>query len=344
MSLLEVRDLHTQFRTSRGLVKAVNGVDLTIDHGEMVGLVGESGSGKSVLAESIIKLVEDPGEIKAEEIKFKNEQLLDKSEEEMQSIRGNEISIIFQDPMNSLNPTLTIGEQVAETIRLHQSVGESVTLSAEIKRKIFGATKNSEAWERAIKMLEAVKIPNPRSRANNYPHEFSGGMRQRAMIATALSCEPDLLIADEPTTALDVTIQAQILRELKELQQEFDTSILMITHDLGVVAETCDKTNVMYAGEIVEHGTSDQVFTDPQHPYTEGLLKSSPRIDDPEANIEPIPGQVPEPIDIPYECHFAPRCPEAKRECYETKPDFRSVGPAGHEAACLRRGNEDEKL
>jgi oligopeptide/dipeptide ABC transporter ATP-binding protein len=346
MTLLEVQNLHTAFPTPRGEVEAVDGVDLTIESGEIVGLVGESGSGKSVLADSIVGIVEEPGEVMSGDVRFHGESLLEKTDAEMADIRGGSISMVFQDPMNSLNPTLTVGEQIAETVRLHQDVGEGVSLPAEVTRKILGASKNSEAWRKAIEMLEAVGIPEPDSRAGDYPHEFSGGMRQRAMIAMALSCEPDLLVADEPTTALDVTIQAQILDELRSLKEEFETSILLITHDLAVVAETCDRVNVMYAGQIVERAPADELFSNPQHPYTQGLLASTPRLDDPRDDLQPIEGNVPDLIDIPYACHFAPRCPEAKRECYERPPDFREVGDeeADHVAACLRRGSPEEQL
>ncbi|WP_435062321.1 ABC transporter ATP-binding protein [Halobaculum sp. EA56] len=406
--LLEVSGLRTQFPTDRGTVEAVERADLSIEPGEIVGLVGESGSGKSVLAESLMGMVEPPGEVVAGAVclhdldvvrEFAREfpdAVADVTDEDaaiaraaadgarseaaaaaslagpgefvvvrerdadgepgegfvdlrrapepaLQRLRGGRISMVFQDPMNSLNPTLTVGEQIAETVRLHQDVGESVSLSAELKRKIVGAAKNGEAWRRAIEMLEAVEIPEAESRATDFPHEFSGGMRQRAMIAMALSCEPDLLIADEPTTALDVTIQAQILDELTSLKDEFDTSILLITHDLAVVAETCDRVNVMYAGEIVEKAPADELFANPQHPYTRGLLASTPRLSNPDDEIEPIHGNVPDLIDIPYACHFAPRCPESLRECFEREPDFREVGES-HEAACLRRGPAGDRL
>ena len=346
MTLLEVRDLKTQFPTKRGVVKAVDGVDLTIERGEMVGLVGESGSGKSVLADSIMDIVDEPGRIVDGEVRFHGESLLEKSEREMASVRGGEISRVFQDPMNSLNPVLTVGEQITEAIRLHQDVGESVTLPSEIKRRILGTTKNSIPWQRAIEMLETVGIPEPESRASDYPHQFSGGMRQRAMIAMALSCEPDLLIADEPTTALDVTIQAQILEELSQLQEEFHTAILFVTHDLAVIAETCDRVNVMYAGEIVERAPTDELFRHPEHPYTQGLIASTPLIDEKTDTLTTIPGNVPNLVDIPYACHFAPRCPEAKEECFEIHPDSRDVshGESDHTAACLRRGPEEEQI
>jgi oligopeptide/dipeptide ABC transporter ATP-binding protein len=345
MPLLEVDRLHTQFDTKAGVVQAVNGVDLSIEHGEMVGLVGESGSGKSVLARSILGLVDYPGSIPEGDIRFKGESLVEKSEEEMQEIRGGSIAMVFQDPMNSLNPVLSVGEQIAESVRLHQDVGESVTLPAEMKRKLLGSVKNAESWRTAIEMLENVEIPDASSRALDHPHEFSGGMRQRAMIAIALAGQPDLLIADEPTTALDVTTQAKILEELYSLKDEFDTSVLLITHDLGVVAESCERVNVMYAGEIVEKASVRELFENPQHPYTSALLGSTPRVDERIDDLDPIPGNVPQLIDIPYECHFAPRCPEAREQCYDVKPDHRSVGKeSNHTAAWLRRGPMEQRI
>jgi oligopeptide/dipeptide ABC transporter ATP-binding protein len=339
MTLLEIENLHTHFETDRGTVKAVNGVDLSIESGEIVGLVGESGSGKSVLASSILRMVEGSGKIVDGNIRFEGELLNEKSESEMQNIRGNRISIAFQNAAGGLNPTITVGEQIAEAVRLHQGTGESIRLSAEMKRKIIGASRNSESWQKAIEMLESVRIPAPESRADNFPHEFSGGMQQRAMIALALSCEPDLLIADEPTTGLDVTIQAQILEELENLRSEFETAILFITHDLGVISETCDRVNVMYAGEIIEKASTHELLKNPQHPYTQGLLQSTPRIDDPQEELTPIPGNVPDLIDVPYACQFAPRCGESTRECFEMDPEFRPVGnQEGHTAACHYRG------
>jgi len=336
MSLLEVRGLETRFHTAAGTVQAVDGVDLQIEAGEIVGLVGESGSGKSVLARSIMGLVDSPGEVSADAIRLNGRSLMEMSEEELRTVRGDSLSMIFQDPVNSLNPTLQVGEQIAENIRLHQDVNESVSLPAEMKRKILGAAKNAESWQRAIEMLESVGIPEAESRAQSYPFEFSGGMAQRAMVAMALSCQPDLLIADEPTTGLDVTIQAQILEELEALLTEFDTSILLITHDLAVVAETTMRANVMYAGEIVERAPTEELFENPVHPYTEALIASTPRLENPDARIEPIPGSVPDLIDIPYACHFAPRCPEATRECFEVEPEIVTVAP-DHEVACLKR-------
>lgn len=346
MTLLEVENLKTQFPTDRGIVEAVDNVDFKVEEGEFVGLVGESGSGKSVLSDSIMRIVDEPGEIVQGSVRFNGEPLLDKSEEEMQEIRGGAMSRIFQDAMSSLNPTIPIGEQVAESIRLHRDVGESITFSAEMKRKIIGTAKNSESWQRAIEMLETVGIPEPESRATDYPHQFSGGMRQRAMIASALSTNPDLLIADEPTTALDVTIQAQILDELATLQEELNTAIILVTHDLSVIAETCDRVNVMYAGEIVERSPTEELFRHPENPYTQGLIASTPMVDESREKLTTIPGNVPDLIDVPYACHFAPRCPEAKEQCFEIEPDFRDVShsDAEHTAMCLRRGPKEKQI
>jgi peptide/nickel transport system ATP-binding protein len=345
MAILEAENLHTRFHTKSGVVRAVNGVDLSIEQGEMVGLVGESGSGKSVLARSIMGLVDEPGRIAEGDIRFQGESLVGKSEEEMQDVRGGEIAMVFQDPMNSLNPVLSVGEQIAESVRLHQDVDESLSLPAEMKRKLLGSVKNAESWRTAIRMLENVEIPDASNRALDHPHEFSGGMRQRAMIAIALAGQPDLLIADEPTTALDVTTQAKILEELYSLKDEFETSILLITHDLGVIAESCERVNVMYAGEIVEKADVRELFNNPQHPYTDALLGSTPRVDKRLDDLDPIPGNVPQLIDIPYECHFAPRCPEAREECYDVKPDHRQVGETeDHTAACLRRGPPEKRI
>ncbi|MFC6752509.1 ABC transporter ATP-binding protein [Halorubrum tibetense] len=341
--LLEVSGLRTQFYTDRGTVTAVDGVDLSLTSGEIVGLVGESGSGKSVLARSVMGLVDDPGEITDGDVRLNDESLVNADDERLNELRGGTVSMVFQDPMHSLNPTLSVGEQIAETVRLNQDIGESVSLSAEIKRKILGAAEDSEAWRRAIEMLETVQIPEAATRADDFPHEFSGGMRQRAMLAIALSCEPDLLIADEPTTALDVTIQAGILDELRALKDAFDTTILLITHNLAVVAETCDWVNVMYAGEIVERAPTSVLFENPSHPYTQGLIASTPRVDDPDAALKPIPGSVPDGVGEQPACKFAKRCPEAKPACYEDPPTFRSVG-TDHEVACLRRGTEAERL
>jgi oligopeptide/dipeptide ABC transporter ATP-binding protein len=343
MSLVSIENLQTQFRTDEGVVKAVDGVNMAIEPGEIVGLVGESGSGKSVLADSILRIVDPPGEITSGEIVFDGEDLLEKTEAEMMDVRGDRISIVFQDPMSSMTPTIPVGEQIAESVRLHQDVGESVRLPAEIKRKILGASKNSASWRKAIEMLETVGIPDPGVRASSYPFQFSGGMRQRAVIAMALSCEPDLLIADEPTTALDVTIQAQILEELKHLQEAFGTAILFITHDLPVVAEISDRIHVMYAGKMVEKAPTEVLFENPSHPYTRGLIASIPQVEDPAKDVISIPGDVPDLINIPYACHFAPRCPEATEECFEVEPDFRVLEHGRHQAACLKRGPTEDQ-
>ncbi|MEW9106868.1 ABC transporter ATP-binding protein, partial [Paenibacillus sp.] len=260
--LLEINDLHVSFHVRGGEVKAVRGVNFHVNQGEAVAIVGESGCGKSVTAQSILRLLPSPpSKVKQGEIRFKGNNLLKLKEREMQSIRGKDIGMIFQDPMTSLNPTMTIGRQITEVLTKHQKMS------------------SAQAKTRAIEMLSMVGIPNPASRFQQYPHEFSGGMRQRAMIAIALACNPSLLIADEPTTALDVTIQAQILRVMKQLQQEMGTSIILITHDLGIVADLCDRVIVMYAGKIVETGTKWDIFKNPQHPYTKGLLRSLPRLD-----------------------------------------------------------------
>lgn len=339
--LVEIEDLHTVFHTEAGTVEAVNGVDLAIEPGTIVGLVGESGSGKSVLAKSLLRLIDDPGEIASGRLEFDGESLLDKSEAEIQSLRGNRISMVFQDPMNSLNPTITVGEQIAESVRLHQNVGESTSFPAEVKRKILGASKNTESWRRAIEMLDTVAIPEASSRASNYPHEYSGGMLQRAMIAMALSCKPDLLICDEPTTALDVTVQAQILEELHRLREAFDVSILVITHDLAVAAETCDEINVMYAGQIVERAPTNRLFNDPQHPYTQSLLKSMPDLERAADQLQPIPGNVPDLVEMPGACHFAPRCSEATESCLDGCPSLQPVdNDHDHDVACYYRGQE----
>lgn len=301
--ILEVRNLQTHFFSGKKVIKAVDGVDFEVRHGETLGIVGESGSGKSITSLSIMRLIpHPPGKIMGGEILFKGKNLLDLKEEEMRTIRGNEISMIFQEPMTSLNPVFTVGEQIAEAYRIHQ----------KLPRK--------EAWKKAVDMLRIVGIPSPEKRAKQEPHELSGGMRQRVMIAIALACNPELLIADEPTTALDVTIQAQILDLLKNLQKEFGTAVIMITHDLGVISETCDNVAVMYAGKIVEYTDVDSLFVKPKHPYTQGLLKSIPLIDRDVEELEAIPGTVPSPDNLPPGCSFAPRCPFATDLCVAHEP------------------------
>ena len=338
--IIEVNDLKTSFYTHLGEVQAVRGVSFSVKKGEVLGIVGESGSGKSVTSMSVMKLVSYPGKIKSGEIIFKGENLIDKTDKEMLSIRGDKISMIFQDPMTSLNPVYTIGNQIIEAITRHQNVGKK------------------EAREKAIDMLRMVGIPSPEERIDNYPHEFSGGMRQRAMIAIALSCEPDLLIADEPTTALDVTIQAQIMNLLKDLKDKVDTSIILITHDLGVVADSCDKIIVMYGGLVMERGTAREIFYEPKHPYTMGLMKSIPKLDKEDSGrLIPIPGTPPDLIKPPTGCPFSARCPYAMKICTQEMPEY-TVFSEGNEAACwllhedapkvevdtgVRRGDVDAK-
>ena len=314
--LLEVNNMKTSFYTHVGEVQAVRGVSFNLNKGEALGIVGESGSGKSVTSMSIMGLLQYPGKVKDGNIIFKGEELTKKSQKEMMAIRGNEIAMIFQDPMTSLNPVYTIGNQIIEAIVRHQHVGKK------------------EARVKAIDMLRTVGIPSPEKRVDNYPHEFSGGMRQRAMIAIALSCQPDLLIADEPTTALDVTIQAQILELIKELKDKMDTSVILITHDLGVVADVCSRVVVMYGGLIMEEGTAEQIFYDPSHPYTMGLMKSIPRMDTKEKQrLIPIPGTPPDLVKPPKGCPFAPRCSYTMKICLEQAPEYTYLTPE-HRSAC----------
>jgi len=318
MPLLAVKDLHVEFKTEDGIVRAVNGLSLSIEPGKTLGIVGESGSGKSVTALSIMRLIAaPPGRISSGEILFNGKDLLKVGEREMRHIRGNDIAMIFQDPMTSLNPVLTVGEQIAEAIRLHQHKSQS------------------EAFERAIEMLEIVRIPEARKRVKNFPHQFSGGMRQRVMIAMGLACDPQLLIADEPTTALDVTIQAQILDLMRDLQKRINSAIILITHDLGVVAEVCERVLVMYGGNMVEYGTADQIFREPKHPYTWGLLDSLPRLDEKERRrLVPIEGQPPNLLRLPSGCAFAPRCRYAQPKHAVLPPPTIDFG-GGHVARCF---------
>jgi oligopeptide/dipeptide ABC transporter ATP-binding protein len=306
--LIRVKDLKTYFFTHEGTVKAVDGINLKINKVETLGLVGESGCGKSVTALSIIRLIPSPpGKIVGGEIHFEGKNLLELDEKEMRKIRGRKISMIFQEPMTSLDPMFTIGDEIAEVIRLHQEL------------------KKDEARKKAIESLKTVGMPDPEKRINEYPHELSGGMRQRAMIAMALSCNPTLLIADEPTTALDVTIQAQILRLIDELRKKFSTSVLLITHDLGVIAETCDNVAVMYAGHIVEYTDVNTLFRSPLHPYTKGLMKSIPRLDIDTKRLEAIKGLVPNLLDIAPGCPFHPRCDFCIKRCTEDLPNLMEV-------------------
>jgi len=315
--ILEVNDLHVSFHTYAGEVKAVRGVNFHVNRGEAVAIVGESGCGKSVTAQSLMKLIPmPPGQIKKGQILFNGQDLVKKSNKEMESIRGKEIGMIFQDPMTSLNPTMTIGNQIMEGLIKHQNMSKAA------------------ARERAIELLTIVGIPQPERRVNQYPHEFSGGMRQRAMIAISLACSPKLLIADEPTTALDVTIQAQILDLMKDLQKKMGTSIILITHDLGVVAEMCDRVIVMYAGKVIESGTVDDIFYNPQHPYTKGLLRSVPRLDlNRDEPLTPIFGTPPDLLRPPVGCGFTARCESAMRVCQEYDPELKDISGT-QRAAC----------
>ncbi len=319
-NLLEVNNLKTYFFTRSGVVKAVDDVSLTIKPGETLGVVGESGCGKSVTALSVMRLVANPpGKIVGGEINLNGENILEMSEEELTELRGSQISMIFQDPMTSLNPVFTVGSQIAETVKRHRK---------EVSK--------DQAWKRAIEMLDLVRISDAKRRAKNYPHEFSGGMRQRVMIAIALACNPKLLIADEPTTALDVTIQAQILELMKGLSKEFNTSVMLITHDLGVVAGSCEYVNVMYAGHIVESAPVKQLFETPAHPYTVGLLHSIPRLDDQRGiKLTPIAGQPPDLLNPPVGCPYAPRCPKVQSRCRQERPELMPVGRGEQVAACF---------
>ncbi|MEP6708086.1 MAG: ABC transporter ATP-binding protein [Pyrinomonadaceae bacterium] len=301
--LLEVKNLQTHFPTRAGLVRAVNDVSFYLDRGELLGLVGESGCGKSITALSIMRLIAPPGRIAGGEIVFEGKNLLTLSNREMRAIRGDDIAMIFQDPMTSLNPVFKVGEQIAEALRLHRKLSRHA------------------ARESAIAAMKEVSIPDPARRADDYPHQLSGGMRQRVMIAMALACDPKLLIADEPTTALDVTIQAQILELLDELRKTRELAVLLITHDLGVVAEVADRVAVMYTGKIVEESPVEELFARPKHPYTEGLLRSVPKLTAEYvmklARLETIEGTVPSPTNLPPGCHFAPRCPYRMQRCVE---------------------------
>lgn len=315
-NLLEVRNLRTHFQTYAGTVQAVNGISFSVAPGEALGIVGESGCGKSVTATSIMRLLPPNGKIVEGEIDFDGRDLASLSEREMQHIRGNEISMIFQDPMTSLNPVLKIRTQISESLQLHQNMTKA------------------QAAKRSVELLELVGIPSPAMRVRQYPHEFSGGMRQRVMIAMALSCNPKMLIADEPTTALDVTIQAQIMDLMRELRQKLNTAIILITHDLGVVAGMCTRIQVMYAGRIIERGTPDDIYYNPKHPYTWGLLKSVPRVDARERKrLHSIPGQPPDLLAPPEGCEFWPRCDYAMEICQSQKPELTNI-EGEHETAC----------
>jgi peptide/nickel transport system ATP-binding protein len=318
--LLEVQGLKVHFKTDDGIVRAVDGVDLAVDRGETLCVVGESGCGKTVTAMTILKLVAmPPGRIAAGQILFQGRDLVPLPPAEMQKIRSKEIGFVFQEPMTSLNPVYTVGHQIAETVRQHEGLSRRA------------------AMDRAAEMLRLVNIPNPQRRVNDYPHQFSGGMRQRVMIAMALSCNPKLLIADEPTTALDVTIQAQILDLLNEMKQRLGMAVLLITHAMGVVAETAQRVVVMYAGRVVEEATVEELFANPRHPYTQGLIRSIPRIDlaaTTHRRLEAIPGTVPSLLNPPTGCRFAARCRHAIPDCIAVDPPLLEVAP-GHKAACI---------
>ena len=322
MALLEVRDLHTSFFTPVGEVKAVNGISFNLDHGKVLGIVGESGSGKSVTAYSIMQILEKTGKIVSGSIKVDGKELVGLSEREMKNIRGNRISIIFQDPMTSLNPTYTIGHQLMEAILLHTN------------------RNKKQAYDRAVEMLKLVNVNEPEKRMKQYPFEFSGGMRQRVMIAMALACEPDILIADEPTTALDVTIQAQILELMQSLQKELGMAIIMITHDLGVVAQMCDEVIVMYAGSICEQGTADEIFYNPKHEYTKGLMRSIPTVSNDGEKLQPITGTPIDLLNMPAGCPFAPRCDNAMKICLRERCGRMQIN-ADHQAACWMNVKEE---
>lgn len=316
--VLEVKDLRTHFFTDEGVVPSVDGVSFYVDQEETLGIVGESGSGKSVTSLSIMRLIPNPpGRIVGGEIIFEGQNIVNKSQEQMRSIRGKDMAMIFQEPMSSLNPVYTVGSQIAEAVMLHEKVSRR------------------EGFNRAVEMLRLVGIPAPERRAREYPHQLSGGMRQRVMIAMALACNPHLLIADEPTTALDVTIQAQILDLIKKLKSEFHAAIMLITHDLGVVAEMCDRVAVMYAGKIVEEGSTADLFREPLHPYTEGLLASIPRLDEEnrQDKLHVIEGTVPNLLHLPKGCAFAPRCPKAMDICRREEPTLEEVG-TGRKVSC----------
>lgn len=327
-TLLEVKDLHTSFFTDAGEVKAVNGVSFFLDRGKVLGIVGESGSGKSVTAYSIMQILAGTGKIVSGSIKLDGQELVGAGESVMRTVRGNKVSIIFQDPMTSLNPTYTIGKQLMEAILLH----------TDRNRK--------EAYDRAVEMLRLVNVNDPEKRMKQYPFEHSGGMRQRVMIAMALACEPDILIADEPTTALDVTIQAQILELMKSLQEELGMAIIMITHDLGVVAQMCDEVIVMYAGSICEQGTADEIFYNPRHEYTKGLMRSIPTVHTAGTRLKPITGTPIDLLNMPAGCPFAPRCDAAMKICLTRRCESMVIN-ADHMAGCwmnVKQGMEDGSI
>lgn len=321
--LLEIKNLTIDYTTSDGTVHAVRDLNLELGHGETLGFVGETGAGKTTTALGIMGIIPDPpGKIISGEILYEGEDLLKKSQKEMRRVRGKKIAMIFQDPMTSLDPVITVGDQISEMVRLHEHLSKK------------------EAWERAEEMLEVVGIR--RDRAKDYPHQFSGGMKQRVGIAIALVCNPELIIADEPTTALDVTIQAQVLELMKELKVKFNTSMILITHDLGIVAEICDKVAIMYAGNVVECADKRSLYLNPLHPYTNGLFQSIPDIDRDQEELNTIQGLVPDPTNLPTGCPFHPRCPKAMACCIEKEPQYVEVEP-GHQVKCFLYSQEEQK-
>ena len=322
--LLELRKLTTIFPTRRGVVTAVNAVNLRVDPGEILGIVGESGCGKSTILLSILGLIARPGRITQGEVRYKGRRLNDLPAREMRALRGREISMIFQDPQSTLNPVFPVGEQIRESLRLHGLLAGG---------RGVGRRSNREK-ERVLEVMREVGIPAPEARYRNYPHQFSGGMQQRALIAIGLVCGPSLILADEPTTALDVTIQAQIMDVMRRINRDHGTSIILVTHNLALAAEFCHSIAVMYAGRIVERGSVDQVVYDPQHPYTQGLLRCIPRIRREPQRIDPIPGEVPDLATLPAGCAFAPRCPQVQEACWEADLRLRAVTP-GHYARCI---------
>lgn len=316
--ILEIDRLSTHFKTANGAVKAVDDNSVTLREGEVLGIVGESGSGKSTLLRSVMGLIEDPGQIVSGSITYRGRELTEMSDEKLREIRGNDISLIFQEPSSHLNPAYTVGDQITDVLEAHTEMDKE------------------DRWDRTYELLEMLGIPSPEDRAESYPHEFSGGMAQRVCIAMALACEPDLLLADEPTSALDVTIQAQIIDLLKDLQDELGVSMMWVTHDMGVVAETCDRIGVMYAGNIVEYGDVTDVFTDPQHPYTEALLDTVPSHRDTSRRFKTIEGSPPDLQDLPQGCVFQERCPEAMESCRKHRPPYYEIDDSGDwTAKCL---------
>lgn len=323
--ILKVDHLETSFYTHAGEVKAVRDISFQVEKGKTLGIVGESGSGKSVSLKSVMRLIEHPGKIKGGSVVFDGEEILNKTEKQMLNIRGQRIAMVFQDPMSFLNPVFRIGNQIMESICYHEKVSKA------------------EAKQRAIELLKLVGIPSPEARINNYPHEFSGGMRQRVMIAMALACHPELLIADEPTTALDVTIQLQILKLLSEIQKKEGTTIILVTHDLGVVSELCDRVIVMYGGKIMEEGTVDEIFHEPLHPYTKGLLNSVPSMSESKKRLIPIPGSPPDLLNPPAGCPFCYRCSKAMQLCVDKEPGYFET-ETGHRCACWLQNPTVQKM